>query len=235
MVTHVQRLAGRGPTSALRTAPSLALETLLNWPPLNVTVQGAAAMAVYRLMRTAQWQGELAQLSWQMSWRTEAGPLQRQELICYTDGSKTEEGSGAGMYLSASSREASIPLGRHSTVFQAEITAILVCALENRLVGCRGKRIYICSDSQAALKALELRRTNSHLVSECKETLQQLPSLNRVTLIWVLGHEGIAGNERADELARRESGTPLQAPGSAVGVAGRQMKMKVAEWVDRRH
>lgn len=63
MPTHAQRLAGKDTTSAFRTAPCLALQTLLNWPLLHVMVQGAAAMTAYRLMRSAQWQGELAQWS----------------------------------------------------------------------------------------------------------------------------------------------------------------------------
>ena len=51
----------------------------------------------------------------------------------------------------------------------------------------------------------------------------------------VPGHEGIAGNERADELARRGLETPLQGPEPAVRVAGCQVKTEVAEWMDGRH
>ena len=40
MLTLVQRLARRGTTSAMRPAPSLALETLLNWLPLYMMVKG---------------------------------------------------------------------------------------------------------------------------------------------------------------------------------------------------
>ena len=154
MLTHVQRPAGRGTTSAMRPALNLALDTLLNWPPLYVMVQGAAAMASYKLMKTAKWQGKLAQWSHtsiavtlreaspaafmrqdrdlvryrfdttckvvypdRTSWTTKTGPLQGQELIWYMDGSKTEEGSGAGVCLSASHKEVSIPLVKHCTVF----------------------------------------------------------------------------------------------------------------------
>lgn len=65
------------------------------------------------------------------SWTAKMGPLRGQELIWYIDGSKTEEGSGAGVYLSGSNKETYIPLGKHSTAFQAEITAILASALDN--------------------------------------------------------------------------------------------------------
>ena len=151
----------------MRTAPSLALKALLNWPPLYVMVQGAAAMAAYRLMRTAQWQGEMAQWSHttiagtlreaspaaflrhdrdlvryrfdatykvvypdRTSWTTETGPLQGQSLIWYTDGSKIEEGSGAGVCLSASNKEVSIPLGKHCTGGGGDHSHNGVCAGE---------------------------------------------------------------------------------------------------------
>ena len=223
MLTHVQRLASRGTTTTMKTAPSMALETLetlMNWPPLYTVVQSAAAASAYRLMSTTQWQGELTQgshtdivgilreaspLSFltrdrdvaryrlnntykvvypeRDEWETESGPLREQELIWYTDGSKMEEGSGVGLCLDGSSREMHIPLGKHSTVFQAEITAIQACALGNRAAGYRGKRICICSDSQAALKALERGKINSRLVRDGRDALQDLADLNRVTLI----------------------------------------------------
>ena len=61
MLTHVQRPASRGTTSAMKTAPSMALETLMNWPSLYTVVQSAAASSAYMLMSTTQWQGELTQ------------------------------------------------------------------------------------------------------------------------------------------------------------------------------
>ena len=94
-----------------------------------------------------------------------------------------EEGSGAGLCLDGSSREMHIPLGNHRPIFQAEITAIQACALENQAAGYRGKRICICSDSQAALKALERVKINSRLVRDCRDAQQDLADLIRVTLI----------------------------------------------------
>jgi hypothetical protein len=48
-------------------------------------------------------------------------------LVWYTDGSRTAEGTGAGVYGQSVNRRFSIPLCKHATVFQAEVYAILAC------------------------------------------------------------------------------------------------------------
>jgi hypothetical protein len=54
--------------------------------------------------------------------------------------------------------ELCICLGKHVTVFQAEIYAILACTYEIQANARSEKYISICSDSQAALKALQTVR-----------------------------------------------------------------------------
>ena len=51
-------------------------------------------------------------------------------LAWFTDGSKMREGTGAGVYGQSVKRRLSFPLGRHATVFQAKIYAILACVYE---------------------------------------------------------------------------------------------------------
>ena len=72
-------------------------------------------------------------------------------LVWYTDGSRTAEGTGAGVYGQSANRRLSIPLGKHATVFQAEVYAILACAHEIEAQDWPEKYVSICSDSQAAI------------------------------------------------------------------------------------
>jgi hypothetical protein len=71
-------------------------------------------------------------------------------LICFTDGSRMD-GNGAGVYGQPVGRRLSISLGKHATVFQAEIYTILACIYEIPTNGRPDKYVNECSDSKAAL------------------------------------------------------------------------------------
>lgn len=141
----------------------------------------------------------------------------------FTDGSKVNDDTGAGVYCPGGTERA-YPLGTHATVFQAEVFAILrccgICIHEER----RGNRISICSDSRAALLALQSPKVTSQLVWECRERLCELAGDNEVELRWVPGHSGIPGNEAADRLARDGSSTKLVGPEPCLGVPGKSVR-----------
>jgi hypothetical protein len=59
--------------------------------------------------------------------RGSGSPPEVKGLMWYTDGSKMKKGTGAGVYGQSVKRRLSFPLGRYTTVFQAEIYAILAC------------------------------------------------------------------------------------------------------------
>ena len=103
-------------------------------------------------------------------------------------------------------------------VFQTEIYAILQCACENIRRACKDKQILIFSDSQAAPKAFSGPKVTSILVAECLDILSMLASLNEVTFPWVLGHQGISGNEEAHKLARQASAMQLLGPEPALAI-----------------
>jgi ribonuclease HI len=76
------------------------------------------------------------------------------------------------------------------------------CAVENLDRNYKIGKIYILSDSEAAIKAHGKHQITSKLVWDCHQSLMQLARHKRVQLIWVPGHEGIVGNEAANQLAR---------------------------------
>nr|XP_024219825.1 uncharacterized protein LOC112211793 [Halyomorpha halys] len=139
---------------------------------------------------------------------------------CYTDGSLMEQGSGAGIWrMDMPNQATSILLEKHTTVFQAEVFAINVCAQNLIKEGTRERLITIFTDSQAAIYALDNYVTRSKLVEECKANLYSLSLANKVRVEWVPGHKGIKGNERADYLARKGSGSAPFAPGPICGIS----------------
>jgi ribonuclease HI len=118
--------------------------------------------------------------------------------------SKTKKGTGAGVYCHGTKRKLSFSLVQYTTVFQAEVYAIKECAVENLDRDYKNRNIYIISNSQAAIESLGQHQITSKLVWDCHQSLMQLAKLNRVQLIWVPGHEGIAGNETADLLGKQD-------------------------------
>jgi ribonuclease HI len=131
-------------------------------------------------------------------WQNRFNPHIKGGLVWYTDGSKTNKGTGAGVYRWGLRKRNSFSLGLHIMVFQAEICAIKACVLENIEKGYTGRNICILSNSQAAIKAFDSFQINSKLVWDCHQSLMKLTKHNWTQLLWVPEHMGIDGNEIAD-------------------------------------
>ena len=88
----------------------------------------------------------------------------------------------------------------------------------------------ICSDSQAALTAVQAVGTTSPLVQQYQKALNDISTRHAVGLYWVLGHAGVRGNEIADELARGGSVLGFLGPEPALGVS-RQDIRRIGRWL----
>jgi ribonuclease HI len=122
--------------------------------------------------------------------------------LWFTDVSGIWDCYGAGIYGPSYDYRESIPMGSLSTVFSSEVMAILRCTKLLLTKNLTRRRIRICSDSRAAIAALAKTTTESLLVWECMQVLEKLSKSNKVTLMWIPGHQGIPGNEEADRLAK---------------------------------
>jgi ribonuclease HI len=165
-------------------------------------------------------------------WRNKVPMFPEGTLIWYTDGSRTDSGTGSGIYGLRPNRSLWFPLGKFATVFQTEIYAILQCAYKNIRRAYKNKRILIFYDSQAALKALSGLKVTSRLVAECLDALYALESLNEVTLIWVPGHQDILGNEQGDMFARQVSAMPILGPEPALGIPKCLARGAIKNWTE---
>ncbi|XP_018407336.1 PREDICTED: uncharacterized protein LOC108783293 [Cyphomyrmex costatus] len=132
----------------------------------------------------------------------------------FTDISGANGRYGTGTYELNINHEVSIPMGELAIVFQAEVLAILKCA-KLLLKGKSRKQIYIYTDSRAAIEALTRTSTES-------------------SVVWDLpGHQGIPGNERADELAKL--GTEKVPTEQIIGVPFSAVTKTIKEWLKWEH
>ena len=158
---------------------------------------------------------------------------QHRDLVYYTDGSRKNGLTGAAWTGSTDQASfAVLRLGEVATVFQSEVYAIMDCVAGLIQKETNRRSIVICSDSQAALKALANVETGTRMVRQCKERLNTLAGLgNRVKVIWCPGHRGIEGNERADRLANEGSDADRTAMDPRTPVSTAVFKSNVREWI----
>ena len=71
---------------------------------------------------------------------------------------------------------------------------------------------------------------SSAIVLECRDTIQKLSESIQISLIWVPGHSKIAGNEKADELARLASSTRFTGPEPATAVSFSTLQRIISDW-----
>lgn len=128
-----------------------------------------------------------------------------QHITIYTDGSKTEKGTGAGFYCESLQTEKSFRLPNDCSIFQAELFAIQKALEHINFRHIPNSRITVFVDSQAAIKALDSKVIKSTTVAKCRDEVRKAATHHQINICWVPGHCNVTGNEKADALARKGS------------------------------
>ena len=126
-------------------------------------------------------------------------------ITCYTDGSRTDSGTGFGYIITTKNNteiitQTSARMPEYSSVYQAELAAITAAAEE--LKDYTDRVITFLSDSLSSLQSLNNKTMNSKSVIHCHSALNSLGIHNTVKVMWIEAHVGHWGNEKADILAK---------------------------------
>ena len=165
-------------------------------------------------------------------------PLDVSTVNCFTDGSKSDEGTGAGYIIMSFQLRAQdyIYLGTYATVFQAEISAINMACLTLLDNGVTGKQIDFYIDSQSAIRALESYTLINKSVMECKRLCNKLCEMNnQVTLNWIPAHSGQLGNGIADGLAKFGASHPSEGVEPRLPVSQCVISSAIKAWGKEQH
>ena len=112
-------------------------------------------------------------------------------ICCFTDGSKTDHGTGGGFVISDTRTETitehSFKIKNYCTVFQAE-TAAIKHAVEELITFNNNQQIIFWSDSLSALQALSNKIHNNKSINDCHKALTKLADENTVQLKGIKAH-----------------------------------------------
>ena len=158
-------------------------------------------------------------------------------LVCYTDGSKMNNRSGYGVFISKDNYEVESTygaLGSKTSVYQAEVYAIHKCC--ELLSKMEPEPVTIFTDNQSALVSLAQMTGKSTVVQQCIDSLNKLAKSRSVTIKWIKAHFDHCGNEMADALAKSGTENTLveEAIPPPISYANFRIKEHIKElWLER--
>ena len=123
----------------------------------------------------------------------------------YTDGSKTDQGTGCAAILPDVKLQYKLP--DSYSIYSSELYAIYRAL--SYVISSRHNRYTICSDSLSTLQSLTNFSTDIKLLQDTQKLLTEACNKGKhVVFIWIPSHQGILGNEDADKAAKDATQLP---------------------------
>jgi ribonuclease HI len=134
-------------------------------------------------------------------------------LQLFTDGSKSEQGVGAGVAVFIQNKlvhQMRFTLHKSCSNNQAEQLALvkaLETIIELKIAENIPRKVTIHTDSRITLHSLQNSNNHRHLIEEIRRRAIFLEQHNwKITFTWIQAHAGHYGNELADKLAKEAAG-----------------------------
>ena len=119
--------------------------------------------------------------------------------------------------------------GHASERQEREKTTSCPTILQKCSYGTVSARFVVNSDKEDNTVVMLWININSKLVWECHQSLVKLVEHNRIQLVWVPGHNGIDGNEKANQLARIGCSHTLKGPELAIGISTKVARVVIKD------
>jgi hypothetical protein len=234
-LTRLQFVASKSNPLFERSAPLL-------YPPWDTTLSGLSVLT----HNVGREKADVAEEHIRFSRSLRSDP---RHLMVYTDGSKSEDGVGAGVvgfYKGQRMFAKSFGLGTQAEAYDGEVLALAKGAAEavsyiNSLVDfdtivSSVSHIHFFTDNSSALFSIQSPESCVASQFSVIAFLEQVTSFlgmnntHRVTVEWVPGHHGVYGNEVADDFAKDGTSLPSCIPWEAtVSFRRRAMKEEALE------
>jgi len=149
--------------------------------------------------------------------------ISKEDLIIYTDGSGHSGHIGAAIYSPTLDATKGKHIGTEDThnVYAAELTAIhmAVKLFEEKMN--KYKSVFIFTDNQSAIQAVDTpkRQSGQYIIKRILDTIDEIHKHKPTCTIhieWVPGHEGVEGNEQADQAAKEAATQKRASPATTM-------------------
>jgi ribonuclease HI len=245
-LTRIQRLINIRIAKAYRTVSNEALCVITGLTPIDIKIEETGKFYDITKRKGKHYDSEMEVRNWIHPAKNvniiEAIEDSPHYLTAYTDGSKNENGVGAGIAIYTGynlQTTLKYKLHRHCSNNQAEQMAILKALEYMQLLKMENKTALVLTDSKITLQMLQNPKKHLRLIDLIRTNVIELEQEEwKVDFSWIKAHAGHRGNEMADQLAKEAAGSRnieecyARKPKSAVlsELSGQSVEQWQTEW-----